>query len=191
MIADRLGETKESVRTKIVAIVYALGRRQSHQLLNYALQMEEHGGEMLPDGSRRRTVGGIFFNLAYTMGRPKRGRHLPLPTKPKKQTSKAEKHDGEQASASTTQNPKKATVPSAPLPVSPFVWDERAAAIEEAQTEKGQIRTVKITVIGRPGKIVDKGTCIVTVMEESKVPALPRGLPTPTSTPTKYAVYIG
>jgi hypothetical protein len=49
---------------------------------------------------------------------------------------------------------------------------------------------VKITVIGRPGKIVDKGTCIVTVMEESRTPALPKGLPTPTSTPTKYAVYI-
>ncbi len=27
-------------------------------------------------------------------------------------------------------------------------------------------------------------------MEESKTPALPKGLPTPTSTPTKYAIYI-
>ena len=163
MIADELGETEESVRKKIVAIVYALGRRQSHQLLNYALQMEEHGGEMLPDGSRRRTVGGIFFNLASTIGQPKRGRHLPLRTKPKKQTSNAERPDGEQASANTTQKSKKATVPSAPPPVSPFLWDERIPAIEEAQTEKGQISTVKITVIGRPGKIVDKGTCIVGV----------------------------
>ena len=67
MIADQLGETEEPVRKKIVAIVYALGRRQSRQLLTHALQIEEHGGEMLPDGSRRRTVGGIFFNLASTM----------------------------------------------------------------------------------------------------------------------------
>ena len=190
MIADELGETEESVRKKIVAIVYALGRRQSRQLLTHALQIEEHGGEMLPDGSRRRTVGGIFFNLAYTIGQPKRGRHLPLRTKPKKPAPKAEKPDGEQASANTTQTSKKATYQPAPPPVSPLVWDERAAAIEEAQTEKGQISTVKITVIGRPGKIVDKGTCIVTVMEESRTPALPKGLPTPTSTPTKYAVYI-
>jgi hypothetical protein len=49
---------------------------------------------------------------------------------------------------------------------------------------------VKITVIGRPGKIVDKGTCIVFVMESTKVPALPKGLPIPTSVATKYAVYI-
>lgn len=190
MIADELGETEEPVRKKIVAIVYALGRRQSRQLLNHALQMEEHGGEMLPDGSRRRTPGGVFFNLAYTIGQPKRGRHLPLRTKPKKQTSKAKKPDGEQASATTTQKSKKVTVPSAPPEVSPFLWDDRRSAIEEAQTEKGQISTVKITIIGRPGKIIDKGTCIVTVMEESRTPALPKGLPTPTSTPTKYAVYI-
>lgn len=162
MIADRLGETEESVRKKIVAIVYALGRSQSHQLLTYALQMEEHGGEMLPDGSRRRTVGGIFFSLAYTIGKPKPGR-LPLRTKPKKQTSKAKKPDGEQASATRIQQSKKATVPSASPPASPFLWDECISAIKEAQTEKGQISTVKITVIGRPGKIVEKGTCIVDV----------------------------
>jgi len=30
----------------------------------------------------------------------------------------------------------------------------------------------------------------MTVMEESRTPALPKGLPTPTSTPTTYAVYI-
>ncbi len=40
MIADELGETEESVRKKIVAIVYALGRRQSRQLLTHALQIE-------------------------------------------------------------------------------------------------------------------------------------------------------
>jgi hypothetical protein len=47
-----------------------------------------------------------------------------------------------------------------------------------------------ITVIGRPGKIVDKGTCVVPVMESTKVPALPKGLPTPTNVTTKYAIYI-
>src|SRR5207247_2619716 len=98
-------------------------------------QIEEHGGEMLPDGSRRRTPGGIFFNLVYTIGQPKRGRHLPLRTKPKKQTSKAKKPDGEQEEATRTQEPKKVTHQPAPPPVPPFLWDERAAAIEEAQTE--------------------------------------------------------
>ena len=89
MIADELGETEESVRKKIVAIVYALGRRQSRQLLNHALQIEEHGGEMLPDGSRRRTVGGIFFNLAASQSEagtfhcvPGQRNRLPRPRNP-------------------------------------------------------------------------------------------------------------
>src|SRR5260370_8452332 len=87
MIADELGETEESVRKKIVAIVYALGRRQSRQLLTHTLQIEEHGGEMLPDGSRRRTPGGIFFNPAYTIGPPNAASHLPPPPSPNKPTS--------------------------------------------------------------------------------------------------------
>ena len=49
---------------------------------------------------------------------------------------------------------------------------------------------MKITVIGRPGKVLDKGQFIVTVIENSKVPSLPKGLPTPNNIPTKYAVYI-
>jgi hypothetical protein len=61
--------------------------------------------------------------------------------------------------------------------------------VKEAEIEKGNAN-VKITVIGRPGKIVDKGTCIVTVMENIKVSTLPKGLPTPTNVPTKYAIYI-
>ena len=33
---------------------------------------------MLPDGSRRRTTGGLFFHLAFTTGVPKEGRSLRL-----------------------------------------------------------------------------------------------------------------
>jgi hypothetical protein len=49
---------------------------------------------------------------------------------------------------------------------------------------------VKITLIGRPGNVLDKGQFIVTVMESTKIPSLPKGLPTPTDVTTKYAVYI-
>ena len=50
--------------------------------------------------------------------------------------------------------------------------------------------TGKITVIGRPGKVVDRGSCIVTSMRAKTVPSLPKGLPTPPSMPTNYVVYI-
>ena len=87
----------------------ALGRTQSRQLLNHALQMEEHGGMMTSDGSRRRTPGGIFFKLAYRIGRPKPGRHLPLRTKPQKPAEEAKKPDEQKAKAKNTQVSKKAS----------------------------------------------------------------------------------
>jgi hypothetical protein len=49
---------------------------------------------------------------------------------------------------------------------------------------------VKITVIGRPGKVIDRGTCVVTSMRAKTTPSLPKGLPTPPSAPTNYLVYI-
>src|SRR5437899_12411821 len=77
MIADTLGETVGGARRSIYAIVRALGRTQAHRLLEQTLQIEENGGIMLPDNSRRRTPGGVFFHLAYTTGQPKPGLHLP------------------------------------------------------------------------------------------------------------------
>ncbi|HEY7419391.1 MAG TPA: hypothetical protein VH593_29690, partial [Ktedonobacteraceae bacterium] len=44
--------------------------------------------------------------------------------------------------------------------------------------------------IGRPGPILDKGTYIITLMESTKVPALPKGLPAINGEPTLYAVSI-
>jgi len=71
--------------------------------------MEEHGGMMTSDGSRRRTPGGIFFKLAYRIGRPKPGRHLPLRTKPQKPAEEAKKPDEQKAKAKNTQVSKKAS----------------------------------------------------------------------------------
>ena len=49
---------------------------------------------------------------------------------------------------------------------------------------------MKITLIGRPGKDVEKGDSVIIGMQSTKVPALPKGLPTPPSTPTNYVVFI-
>jgi hypothetical protein len=67
-IADRLGETEEGPRQQLIRIVGALGRTQARALLEETLRIEENGGMLLPDGSRRRTIGGIYFHLAYTKG---------------------------------------------------------------------------------------------------------------------------
>lgn len=169
ILAQTLGETDQAAQEQLQRIVWALGGSQCYQLLEQTLQIEHNGGMMLRDGSRRRTPGGVFFYLAFGTGQPQEGRRLERPVykKPKKE--------------------KQAQQQQQPMPA--FLWNNRIAAVKEAEVEKGQA-TVKIAVIGRPGKMIDKGSCIVTVMESTKVPALPKGLPTPTNVATKYAVYI-
>jgi hypothetical protein len=173
MIAAQIGEDQEAQKQQIFSIVRALGRTQARALLDETLQIEAQGGMMLPDGSRRRTPGGVYFYLAYTKGQPKEGRKLVRPTYKKQRAG---------ASPVPTATPKSE-------PMITFTWEDRITIIREAEAQKGTAN-VKITLVGRPGKIVDRGQCIVTVMESTKVPALPKGLPTPPATATKYTVYI-
>jgi hypothetical protein len=60
----------------------------------------------------------------------------------------------------------------------------------KAETRPPAPGTVKITLVGRPGRIVEKGSVVQTTMQSSKAPALPRGLPEPPGEPTTYVVYI-
>lgn len=188
MIADTLGETEEGPRKRILSIVRAAGRTHAKELLSMTLQTEEHGGILVPDGSRRRTPGGVFFYLAYTIGKAKSGQPLQRiwnTTKPPK------KPNAEASTAPKTVQPSKPQNRiGEPKKDMAFNWEDRIPVIQEAEQQKGNASTVKMTLVGRPGNILDKGQFIVTVMESTKVPALPKGLPTPTNVATKYAVYI-
>src|SRR5215217_2330606 len=62
-IADRLGETEDLPRRQIRRAVRAFGEERARALLAETLAIEAAGGELLPDGRRRRTPGGIFFRL--------------------------------------------------------------------------------------------------------------------------------
>ena len=57
-----------------------------------------------------------------------------------------------------------------------MAWADRLAVLTELNAEKGQVTTVKITLIGRPGRIVERGACIVTSMESSKSSCSSKGL---------------
>ncbi len=48
---------------------------------------------------------------------------------------------------------------------------------------------MKITVIGRPARVVERGDVAIVTLRSEKVPSLPKGLPTPAG-PTDYAVLI-
>ncbi len=84
-IASELSETTDVAQMLIKRIVRTLGEERTHELVRHAKVVEEQGGMMLPDGSRRRTLGGVFFKLAKEQTTPEeRGRiWLPKNRRPK------------------------------------------------------------------------------------------------------------
>ena len=49
---------------------------------------------------------------------------------------------------------------------------------------------MKMILIGRPGRVIEKGEVVITSIKSSSVPSLPKGLPQPPDDSTTYIVYI-
>ena len=49
---------------------------------------------------------------------------------------------------------------------------------------------MKITLVGRPDKVIERGPCVITILQVNTIPALPKGIPAPAPVVTPYAVYI-
>jgi len=181
-IADKLEETAHEPKAIIYRIVRTIGIDPAMALLQKAQEIESNDGMMLPDGSRRRTIGGVYFQIVKAEVTSKQ--RFAIWRGPSTKGT----NDGNQEQTQTHYRQKSKQQPTEPA--KQFTWNNRIEAVQEADAQKGRINTVKVTIIGRPGKIVERSGCIVTVMDDTKVPALPKGLPTPTSAPVKYAVYI-
>ena len=161
-IARQLGETNPVAVEQIELIVQHIGAEAALALLQETLAAEAQGGMMLPDNTRRRTPGGVYLYLAK--GRiPYAVRVLIWPY------LKTQAHK-----------------PQVDL-LSPEEW---LALATEALQQAGEATTVKITLIGRPGRIVEKADVVLTTMQDTKAPTLPKGLPAPPAEPTTYVVYI-
>jgi hypothetical protein len=87
-IAEKLGETEPGPLTQISMVVRKLGPEQALAFLQETLAIEEKGGLMLSNGSRRRSPGGVFFFLGKTKG-PKEVRDLFFQKKPQHKEKQA------------------------------------------------------------------------------------------------------
>jgi len=88
-----------------------------------------------------------------------------------------------------TPKPKKSPPPDSV----PFIWADRMPLIQNAAQEAGQASIPQLTLMGRPGKIIEKGNVVLTTLLPKPQPTkdLPKGLPTLPETPTTpYIVYI-
>ena len=167
-IADALGERVAGPRAQVVRVVQGRGIERAQALYEQAIEVEAAGGMMLPDGSRRRTPGGVFFKLVRdSVSEAEREKIFPLQPWARKRKPSHQSTPG--------------AAPSAP---------PSTVLITEIPNATGEARTVKITLVGRPGRIIAKQGYIITSMEHSKVPPLPKGMPLPPTKPTSYTVYI-
>jgi hypothetical protein len=162
-IARQLDETNPAALKQVELIVRHVGAEAALALLQGSLAVEAQGGMMLPDGSRRRTPGGVYLYLAK--GRvPREFRAIIWPYIKR---------------------------PKPPKPqVEPQSWEECLVLATQALQQPGEATTVKIMLIGRPGRIIEKADVVLTTMQNTKPPTLPKGLPAPLAEPTTYIVYI-
>src|SRR5215813_11310855 len=169
---DTLAEVlQEPNRPLLTQVLRVLGQDRCAALLTDTRTCEAHGGMLTKDGTRRRTPGGVFFQFVRERATAKERRRLfPRPTP--------------QPGAGPPQRALQA--PTA------LTWDEASTRMQTLATEPpGEARTMKLTLIGRPGKVETHGQAVVFRMQGKPPGALPRGLPpVPTLAPLTWNVMV-
>lgn len=188
-IAATLGEHGDGPVREIRRTLQTLGLERTQALVEQAKTIDSEGGLMIPDGSRRRTLGGVFFVLVH---------HATTDDERKRIFLRKGKADPPQRPPLMRATP---GTPAAPADVvgqaetnapPTLTWPDRIPLLPELKHDYGEAKTVKATLIGRPGRVVIKGDTVITSMQTTKTPnAFPKGVPMPPTTPTLYTIYIG
>ena len=172
-----LGEMLPGPRAQIRSLIAHCGLAQVQEWIARAREIEDAGGMLTKDdqGERRCTFGGVFFAVAkQAITDPEQRRAIFVLADPQRHRRKKEN-----AKASPT---------SSPLG---HRWENRGEWTETL--ENGEATTVKVTIVGRPGKPVERqGFTLVRMIHTPKLDSLPKGLPIPAKAPaTPYVLYIG
>jgi hypothetical protein len=177
LTVDTLAQAlQEPKRALLLKVLRTLGQDRCAAILADTLQYEDGGGMLTRDGTRRRTPGGVFFQLVKERAtRQERRRLFPPPAAPR----------GQGQPSQQSQGPSQGAVPA-------LTWDEARSLMQTLATEPpGEARTMKLTLIGRPGKVETRGQAVVFRMQGKPPGALPRGLPpVPAQAPLTWNVMV-
>ncbi len=168
-MAQGLQEPKSDLLTKVLR---TLGADRCRAILTETLQHETAGGMLTKDRTRRRTPGGVFFQLVKERATPQERRWLfPRP---------AAQHPRAQRPAQPQVHPQILT------------WDAvRTMSETLAIAPAGEARTMTLTLIGRPGQVETRGQVVVFRMQGKRPATLPRGLPpVPNTAPLTWTVMV-
>ncbi len=165
-------------------VVYTIGIDECREYLERTLKIEEEGGVVLSRGNRRRTPGGIFFWLVKEDLTKEQIRKLfPLPKRP---VDKAKRNAARKA--------RKIRKQAELLKEMTEAWASRGEVVKDIIKSKnyGKAGSIKVTMIGRPGKIIkQKGFIMTTMRGPGRSPSLPKELPDLEPSKLLYLVYVG
>lgn len=175
-IAAQLQETHPPAILQIRRIIEQIGIEATYIHLQKTLEVEAQGGMLTANKKERRTPGGTFF---YIVRGQLTREQLKILWPRAKQPAHPPSNDNANRKAKSTR----------PHPTLP--WNERETLAAPALREKGTATTVKITLVGRPGKVIERNDAVIITLTGPKPPALPKGLPVlPADAVTVYLVYI-
>ncbi len=193
-IAAQLQETHPPAILQIRRIVEQIGMEAAYACLQKALAVEAEGGMLTADNKQRRTPGGTYFYIVRGQLTPEQRRILWPRTKRAQRPSHPP--TTKPAAAAKALSPVMSARPSSRQPKPPrtytiLPWDERETLATPALEKQGAAATVKISLVGRPGKVIERNDAVIVTLTGPKPPALPKGLPVlPDDVVTVFLVYI-
>ncbi len=175
-IAEVLGESNITLIRKIIVVI---GPERTQAFLTQTQEKIAQGGLLRKDGQPR-TAGGAFFYLVRgSISKEERRQLWSYAAKPKRTRQ------------SSNRVPAGSQAPDDKLQAPALSWQEAMPLIAQVIQSIGEARTVKITLIGRPGNIVQQPTCVLVSMKGKEPPSLPKGLPAlPPNSAITWAVFI-
>jgi len=175
-IAKTLGEPNIALIRRIIKVI---GVERTQTFLAQAQATIAQGGLLRKDGTPR-TAGGAFFYLVRgSIAKEERRQLWSYAAKPKRTHKRP----------SGPQAPDDGVPSGSQAPA--LTWAEAIPLIAQVIQSIGEARTVKITLIGRPGNVVQQPTCVLVSMKGKELPSLPKGLPTPPEgSAITWAVFI-
>ena len=148
----------------VTAVVRVIGHARANAICAEALRVEASGGMLTEDRSRRRTPGGVFFQLV------------------RQQVSRQACYRIFRPGVSPT------TPAQAPTP--PCTWDDVKDAVRTLAQPAAEA-TMKVTLIGRPTATQTRGQAVIFQLHGKPPGPLPKGLPPAPQTPMTWTVIVG
>jgi hypothetical protein len=175
-IATTLNEPNSGLVRRVIQVI---GAERAQECLQKALEIETNGGMLTKDGSRRRTPGGVFFQVVREAATSKERRRI----FPRMQAASPQSEGAAPAGGKAAAPPKPA--------LQPPTWEEAKQLIVQAYKSIAEGKTVKLTLIGRPSQVTDQGACVVMAIKGKPPGSLPAGLPTPPAqSAITWAVFV-